>query len=214
MQKVILSLLMIFTMVTTAHAGKVYFGVTGGVTVLEDTTFDYDDGISEFEETWETDTGFNVGGTVGYDFGNIRTAFEYTFRRNELDEGDSEALPGIDIDLDGTFDVHTFMAAAYYDFHNKTKLTPYIGTGIGLAHFNVSDVTASVGGFSGSAPGGSDQAFAYKFEGGADYAVTPNVSLTGAYEFVGTAKKDYGDIVDYEASLASHNFKAGLRYTF
>lgn len=212
MQKLVLSILMIFIMVTTAQAGNFYGGVTGGTTSITDTELE-DNGTTPNDI--ELDLGFNVGAQLGYDFGPVRAGLEYTFRKNNGDQFE-ETTPAITIPFsDGSIDIHSYMAAGYLDWENKTKFTPYVGGGIGVAHVSFSNFEKFG---TDLLVDDSDTVFAYKLEAGAAYEVVSNISVTAAYEYFATSDATFTDEdvppADFDANLKSHNFKFGLRYAF
>jgi OmpA-OmpF porin, OOP family len=89
-----------------------YVGAEGGLNWL------LNDNSSSF------DTGFAVGGVVGYDFVGPRFELEGVYRGNNGRANFANS---------GTFNQLAFMANGYYDFLAGATLTPYVGAGIGLA---------------------------------------------------------------------------------
>lgn len=139
------------------------------------------------------DTGYSVDAALGYRYApQIRFEGEVGFQsadgngRNEI----------------GTL---TMMANGYYDFNNlgswSTVLTPYVGLGLGAAHQEL-----SVNG-----GGNSSWELAYSATAGASYNVTSQVALTAEYKYLGTTEID---TVPNRFEYNSHNFLAGLRYSF
>lgn len=210
--KKVLIIMLVLLLPSAAFAGNVYFGVSGGTTMTSEQEFDIDDGT---QEDFELDLGYNVGAQLGYDFGDYRAAFEYAYRESEFDNVESNALPGIEIDFsDGSLNIHSFMAAAYYDFHNKSNLTPYIGMGLGVAHISIDELQI----LGITTVDDSETVFAYKFEAGAGYKVATNISLTAAYEYFATAEAEFENEgvppLGADATINNHNFKFGMRYAF
>lgn len=87
----------------------------------------------------------------------------------------------------------TVFGNVYWDFHNDTDFTPYIGGGIGAAFV------------------GPKNNFAWNAGAGIAYGVTENLKATLGYRFV-----SFGEIEDRHTTgiLNSHEVLAGLRYTF
>src|SRR5882672_11432132 len=97
-----------------------YVGVEGGLNwLLNSSNFNFD-------------TGYAVGGVVGYDFTGPRFELEGVFRGNN---GNGFRAP---VGTSGTFDQLTFMVNGLYDFFPGATLTPYVGAGIGLAFVGMS----------------------------------------------------------------------------
>ena len=84
----------------------------------------------------EFDTGFALGGALGYHFGkSIRGEIEYRYSKNEMSkarslEGGTEGFGPAFPDTD--FTTHSGFANVYYDFHNESRFTPFIGVGLGF----------------------------------------------------------------------------------
>jgi len=89
-----------------------YAGVEGGLNWLLN-----DGSGSSF------DTGFAVGGVVGFDFVGPRVELEGAYRGNN----------GSSFGNSGTFNQLAFMVNGYYDFLPGAILTPYVGAGVGMA---------------------------------------------------------------------------------
>jgi opacity protein-like surface antigen len=193
---------------TSAFAGNVYTSLSGGVNFLNDTTQEFEIAVPDQDVSYET--GFSVGGAVGYDFGKYRTEFEIAYRQNDLNQ---TSIGPVSFDLTGDVSAISYMFNAFYDVENNSPITPYIGGGVGIAKVSINDAS-----FVGSAleNDDSDTVFAWKIGVGAAYEVTPNISLTGGYELFATADLDFEDGLGnkFEADYTSHNVNLGLRYAF
>ena len=97
------------------------------------------------------------------------------------------------------------MINGYYDIDTGSKLTPYVGAGIGYAKIKGK---LSVLGESYSA---DDNNFAWQVGAGVGYALNDKVSLDAGYRYV-----DYGDFTEeglkWESS--AHELYVGARYAF
>lgn len=174
------------------------------------------------------DTGFGVGGALGYDFpNNFRVEGEITYRESDVDTVDVSEVAGPG-DLDGRGDVSAiaFMANVYYDIDIDQPVTPYIGVGIGAAVVSANDVALATA--PPSIPGlqltdDDDTVFAYQVIAGIGYDVTENLTLTLEYRFFGTqdAELDIDRRVGFPVSgttfdveYQSHNVIIGARFSF
>lgn len=94
------------------------------------------------QDSWTTDadmgTGIIVGAQAGYIFGNVRVEAEYAYRDHNSDKRrndatiDVKAAELVDNSQSVTnFSSHSLFANVYYDFTNKSLITPYIGFGGG-----------------------------------------------------------------------------------
>ena len=98
---------------------------------------------------------------------------------------------------------------AYYDIQTGTKLTPYIGAGIGLAH-NKSSLSDDVLKYSNS-----NWSFAWQLAAGLNYPLTDSLVADLGYRYT-----DYGKVnivnengVKYRVNdIQVHNVTLGLRY--
>ena len=54
----------------------------------------------------------------------------------------------VEAQIKGEMNVQTFLVSSFYDFENKSKFTPYIGGGLGLAQLSSPEVTTSLDDFS------------------------------------------------------------------
>ena len=174
----------------------------------------------------QNNTGYSVGGGLGYAFGNgLRLDGEIAYRRNSVDRlevrsdgglgrslGSPVPLNGFTLDSTGSDSSLSFLVNGWYDFRNATKFTPYIGAGIGVAKISLNKVALS--GF--TLVDDDDVVFAYQLGGGVAYALSPRVSLTLDYRFVATTDPSFTDFegVSFESEYRSHSILFGLRVGF
>src|SRR5438309_1328233 len=89
------------------------------------------------------DSGFNVGGRLGYQWGPWRFEEEYNYRRNGLSSLSATGIFGNTITSGGQFTgqrfSHAIMTNVIYDFTIGWPISPHIGAGIGAV-----DIIASV----------------------------------------------------------------------
>ena len=202
----------------TARPGP-YVSAFIGASMLDDTTvtnYDYLYG-DVFRENVEFDTGVYTGFTGGYDFGFVRLEGELSYRYNEVDtvtdqSGFKVMLPDTDIGAFAT------MFNVFFDLHNSTRVTPYLGGGIGFAVLSLSNDYWGGGSYYYSSDDYSDDTvLAYQFGGGVDIALNRNMSLDVGYRYFKTddaeIDSDYLPITsnfEYE----SHNVMVGFKYKF
>ena len=165
-----------------------------------------------------------VGGGVyaGYDFYSLnqvplRTEIEYAIRTNSttswnLKNGNSNA------NLKGTWGLQTLFMNAYWDFHNSSAFTPYVGAGLGVGFIN-SKYEIEVAGLGSESTNSMNTVFAWNAGAGVSYAFTDNISADLAYRFVGlgyseTEKTILGEKQKLGMAPYANEFSLGLRYTF
>jgi len=181
-----------------------YFSVFGGGTYVEDSTLEVV-GI-EFAEL-QFDTGWNVGGAIGHDYGNFRAELEVTYKENELDTLTTFiSVPGLPAGVypaDGEVSALTYMVNVFWDFENSSPLTPYVGGGIGGASIDIDDE--------------DDTAFAYKAAAGVAWKLGPNLDLLVDYSYLSTTDLEFnvsGATIPVEADYTTHSVSGGIRFRF
>ena len=161
-----------------------------------------------------------VGGGIfaGYDFypkfnAPFRVEVEYDMRSSARTEwsGTKNTRTG---SIDATWNVNTLFANAYWDFHNSSKFTPYIGGGLGMGFINSNYDIHGRNGESMSASS-MNTVFAWNVGAGCSYAFTDNVSADLAYRYVGLGKNktSYNDD-SITTNPAMNEVSLGLRLTF
>ncbi len=169
---------------------------------------------------------FTLGGglAVGYDFFPksdlpLRAELEVLFRGNQKNTYDLDSPLNLNgFEMKGTWNTTTLFANFYYDFHNSSDFTPYIGAGAGLA-FNYAGYTASLNGQSFASDEKYSTTFAWNVGAGCSYAFNENFALDVAYRYVSTGASTVdGDIQGFHYEIDSnpngHEFTIGLRMTF
>ncbi|GLI40087.1 outer membrane beta-barrel protein [Geobacter hydrogenophilus] len=197
---------------TPARPGG-YFSGFLGVSIPRDADVSSTDFVNTFNDRVEFDPGIAVGGTAGYDYGFLRLEGELSYRHSEIkavtDTSDGYRFPGVDGDL-GALAV---MANAFFDMHNQSPITPYVGGGVGFAVLNLSDTTSTDGPLYDK---GDDTVFAYQAGAGVEIALNPIMSLDLGYRYFGTSKAtfDEGAVTVTKFKFESHNALMGLRVKF
>lgn len=171
-----------------------------------------------------------VGGGVfvGFDFYPryqvpVRAEIEYAIRTNTSTSWDvNTVLPeGATADLKGQWNLQTLFLNAYWDFHNDSAFTPYIGAGLGMG-FIESAYEPSIG-FNGASVSESYNdmrtVFAWNAGAGVAYAITDSLSADLAYRFVGlgyheTEKTVLGEKCKIGMAPYANEFSLGIRYPF
>ena len=149
---------------------------------------------------------------------HMRTELEYAIRSNMTKTWDGKGTAGT-ASFKGEWGVQTLFANAYWDFHNSTAFTPYVGGGLGLG-FIKSKYTADVNGDGDSESLTQyDTVFAWNLGAGCSYAFTEHLSADLAYRFVGLGYTDVSKRADNsKVSMGTtpyaNEFILGLRYTF
>ena len=201
-KKVILMTACIFMMVcsSAAVAEPWYVGVNAAAVWLMDS--DIKNGISG-EASF--DTGFGVGGAVGYDFGPARLEGEIEYRINDYDKAGLNSVGKAN--SGGSYKSLALMANGYYDFENASSFTPFIMAGIGGANIDTDSLT--VGGL--NIPSDSSWQFAYQVGAGVGWMFTNSWLLDISYRFFGTTDPEFGNA---KMQYLNHNLLLGIRFSF
>ena len=173
------------------------------------------------EGTLSYDTSFALSGAAGYDFGNFRTDVEVGWTKADMNKLKisipgigSGSLPAQDSDIT----VVPFLVNGYWDIHNTSRWTPFVGAGLGFAYLSAKSPDSNL-----IAVDDSDMVFAVQLGGGVSYDFTDNLALVGSYRFFGTSDgsfkateklSGYNDSGTVKANVTSHQLRLGVRYTF
>lgn len=199
-------LMMSSTIASAQSNGSMYFGGHAGLNMTADA--DITEPVFFYGSSATFETGFALGGIVGFDLGSgLRAEGELTFRYSPLDEFSSG--PGISID--GGINSLSLMGNAFYDFDTGSEFTPYIGGGLGVA-FMSSDISL----FGGSLIADEDTVFAYQLGAGVGYEVSPTLTITADYRFFATENPVFADFAgdNIEFEYMNHSILIGARTTF
>jgi len=199
-----------------------YGAVSGFLVFLGDTTYThsnpaYDAAGPDFQ-TFKI--GFGGSGAIGYKLTrSIRTEFEVAFRTSDVDTDAATLTTGQT--GSNTRRTLAFMVNGYYDYHNQTALTPYIGAGIGEAYVKSSRTYQDTGtGEMTAAQKG--WALAYQFMAGVNYetevGVTP-IDLTLGYRYFTGADVETDKAIStapskFKFNNDSHNLELGGKIYF
>lgn len=179
-------------------------------------------------EFWNNKRKFKPKGAniaVGLTSGkNLRVEAEYGYREKK------KKTEGYFIDYGAAYEngqetmelsSSSYMLNGYYDFHNESKLTPYLGAGIGLAKVtydyseSVGLYEAGTGALLGSYAGvyrASKTKMAYALMAGAGWQIDDRLTIDAGFRYV-----DYGSFSDRDGDkykTKAKELSVGLRYAF
>lgn len=148
-----------------AQDGNFYAKLFGGASTLQGSDFT----LNGASVPVSFDTGFIAGGAFGYAYGGapLRAELEYSYRT-----GDVSGLPPV-VGSGGDLASTSVMVNGYYMFDTATKLSPYVGLGLGYATEIDFDLATPTGAVEFSDTGN----FAYQLMLGAEYAVADRWAL-------------------------------------
>ena len=154
----------------------------------------------------EYDTGYTIGGAVGYMMEKFRLEGELSYQANDIDKvsgaGGSEPV-------NGDVTALTLLFNGYFDFDTGRFWTPYITGGLGY-----SKVEADIDGLSED-----DNVFTYQLGVGVGFAMSETLTLDWRYCYLGAEDFSYrysdpSGSITLDAAIASHNLTVGLHFAF
>ncbi len=203
-----------------ARDGSWYVGVDGGAMLVED--LDLDIGATPIEATANTNTGYDFGAVVGYDFGGFRLEAETSYRETDLTSvtGSTPFLPIASNPLStvagsyasaGDANALSFMVNGMLDFGEDDGIQGFVGAGVGVARVDVHNVV--------SAPtwlDDSDTGLAWQAIAGVRAPLSDSWDVGLKYRFFNVANVDLVDVRgrDVSTRFRSHSLMGSLVYNF
>jgi OmpA-OmpF porin, OOP family len=183
--------------------GNFYVGIGGGG------NFANDMGISGtgIAADAELDTGLVGMGALGFGLANgFRFELELSYRQNDIDNVSGTTAGSDDVSA------RTVMGNLFYDLHNSSPLTPYLGGGIGYSQMSVNRAQGA-----GFLVDDDDDVFAFQGIAGLSYDFSNSLQLFADYRYFSVAEDlrvtaNTGARVDMDYD--SHAVMAGLRWVF
>jgi opacity protein-like surface antigen len=221
---IVISTLLLFAVpsLSSAAAGRPGPYVSGflGTSFAKDSSVNSTDSSGfSFNDQVSFDPGIYVGGTGGYDFGFLRLEGELSYRNANI-ESITDSTGYRFRNVDGDLGVFATMFNVFFDIHNSSRVTPYLGGGIGFATLHLSDTS----GFDTRAPAGrvllyddsNDTVFASQIGAGLDVAINSRYSLDIGYRYFITEKANLDSNYASTNSLRfeSHNAMVGFKFKF
>jgi OOP family OmpA-OmpF porin len=182
------------------------------------------EGGSTATERLRSDTGFNLDGALGMQFGPLRLEGQASYLRNSASSltattptsgstSGSGSTPA-DPPIGGSTQAFAFLGNAIYDFAMPPwwgGVTPHVGAGIGVAHLKAKQKFAGT-----TLLDSSDTEFAYQAIAGLRVPLAPNLALDLDYRYLATTDPTYKSPAGARvtSSYATHNVLASLIYSF
>lgn len=183
-----------------------------GVTLPGDRHADSYDYYGSYDDRVEFDPGIDLGVTGGYDFGYIRLESELSYKYGEIDTVHDRTSNVTYHDIDGSLGVFAAMANCFFDLHNNSPVTPYVGGGIGVATLYLDDTYSDQGKLYES---DDDTVFAYQVGAGLEVTISRYFSLDLGYRYFATDRGRFEDDgIGTRMKSESHNITVGGRFKF
>ena len=162
----------------------------------------------------DTDTGFGVNGAVGYRFDDARVELEVAYTNNDVEGVTVNNLA--EVPLDGNIESAQFMVNGYYDIPTKSRFSPYIGGGVGVATLTADDVEANIPGIGALGLDDTGASFVFQVKAGVGYEISEQASAFLGYRLHGIPGQNFEAFnADFDAdTLLVHSLQLGARYEF
>jgi len=179
--------------------------------------------VSSYDYGWSTSYAdrvefapdINIGGTVGFDYGAVRLEGELSYKHGEIATITDQIGGQRYHNASGNLGALAMMFNTFFDLHNSSPITPYVGGGVGFATMHLSDTfVAEAGG--PIYEEGDASAFAYQIGTGIEIALKQRLSLDLGYRYFATTKANFdpNPYISSELKFQSHNIAIGLRALF
>jgi OmpA-OmpF porin, OOP family len=205
-----------------------YIGVEGGAQIVEDIDYKLTTSRAQVFKV-DSDTGFDVDGIIGYDFGMFRLEAEVGYKRAKS-KGYNVTTPVVigartvngnnTANIAGHTSALSFMVNGMFDFGEDTGVSGFVGGGVGVARVVASNYAAPGTAFGNAQTvtfiEDSDTGFAYQAIAGIRFPVSDNVDLGLKYRFFNVDNVDTigRNATPYRARYRSHSLLASLVYNF
>jgi opacity protein-like surface antigen len=156
--------------------------------------------------TYQPDGGIHTATALGKEFSpNWRAELEFNW--THAHDGVAFGLPHA-----GRVEVYGLLFSVLYSFDHGSMLRPFIGAGVGLAHYRTRNLGAIGGGF---VLNDSDTTLGAALHAGFDLPVAPNFTFTARYSLYALGPVTFASIppgsTTTKASNIDHVFTVGLR---
>jgi opacity protein-like surface antigen len=182
------------------------------------TTTDFSAPSQTLNQRARFDSGVSIGGAGGFDFGFIRLEGELSYKEADINSITDNTGKNSYRDINGNLGALAFMTNAFFDFHNYTPVTPYVGVGIGFATLHMSNTYATnqTGTRTLMYPRDEDTVFAYQLGAGLDIALNRRFSIDLGYRYFNTdwASFSRNTLTSSGVRFESHNATVGFRTKF
>ena len=215
----------------------IYVGAGVGANFMQAEKISITEGNLAGSGKFKTNPGFAGLVSLGYGFGNgLRAEIEGDYKYNSFSGTNTLNTIG-SLNAGGNEQKYGAFLNALYDFNTLSSyFVPYVGAGVGYQGAQWTNVRAYGAGVTGATNGGSinfgnqtKSSFAYQAIAGASFPVTPQLSLTAEYHFMGLpTKRNYSGTAVVTNGVRSfnglgsaqasddynHTVLVGLRYSF
>lgn len=205
-----------------ARDNQWYVGVDGGAMLVEDMNLSITSSLNTSDAKLDLDTGYDVGGVVGYDFGGFRLESEVSYRDASINNvsGTTPFLPsgatGSPL-ISGSYAANgganalSFMVNGLLDFGDDDGLQGFVGGGVGVARVDVKNIFAAPAWLDDS-----DTGFAWQALAGIRAPLSDSWDVGLKYRFFNAPNVDLvsADGRNVGTRFRSHSLMGSLVYNF
>lgn len=212
--KILLLVLLCFALLpfSQAHSEGLYFSGNIGGSILQDA----DNKGAGTVLTSSHDTGVTTGASVGYQANkNLRGELEFSYKQFGMDkltitQSSFPSINGIGAKANGDVKLFNFLANVFYDFTNRSLVTPYLVGGIGVSSIALDNVTV----LGTLVADDTTTAFAYQVGAGLAFNMSELIDLTLDYRLMGTSDPEFQDDTGakFNSEILTHNIGVGVRF--
>jgi len=172
-----------------------YVSLFGGAVFDQKEKFSYTYNAAPYKANLSFDTGFIVGGAIGVKglvHDNVRTELEFAYTSHDPKNWNALSTGGTryTYNVTGNIGVFTILANVWYDFDMDSKITPYIGGGVGVGFVKNNMTLYTPAGAGYDILNKSTMEFAFQLGTGFKYDITQNMALDVGYRFRGVLGVD------------------------
>jgi outer membrane protein OmpA-like peptidoglycan-associated protein/opacity protein-like surface antigen len=230
MRKLVIGMAMASTALTApamAREGQWYIQGDAGVMIVEDADFDIN-GVANNAKV-DFDTGYDVGGLVGYDFGSFRLEAETSYRRAGID-GATAGSQGLAVDRvggvtrrvtgsfpgEGRVNVLSFMLNGLLDFGKDDGMQAFAGGGVGIARVSLDGTLDRQNPAGTGFINDSDTGFAWQAIAGVRAPISKSWDIGLKYRFFNAPNVNLVDPIGraIDTDLTSHSLLGTITYNF
>jgi OOP family OmpA-OmpF porin len=200
--------------------------------------------FNSFGTTAKYNSGFNVGGRAGIQYGPLRIEEEYSYRHSGLSNFAGASAGGNNNLFSGNRNAHAIMTNFIYDFTISWPFSPHIGFGVGavdlvdsvtLNPVNLGRITGATAAgpfnlapatYGGTLLKGNSWQFGYQAIGGIRYDINPLLAFDLDYRYLATTQATFNNKglfplppaglsgTRYKSGYQTHNIVASLTMKF
>lgn len=195
-----------------------YWAIYLGGSDMNDMTATGNSSDADFD--MDLGTVFEISGGYSWD-NNLRLEGAIYYQKNSIDEANFSGV--LSSFFPGDYPVHSgdvkrvgWHVNGYYDFKNSSKITPFVGVGVGYARVDISnfsaDLSSTVPGWRMTFDGGDDTVLSYQGILGFSYDIGYDMLIDVKYSYLETSDIEICSLG--ELNYSANSLFIGARFLF